>query len=308
MRRTTALSFIVSLFVAANMFALGEARMVGKIIDGQTKQPIPGATINIEAVEGKTVKQTVKAKDDGKYTVFLLDGTIRYKMVFSAPGYAPYEETMKLQLGPTTVRDFELFKQGAVAAPAGVTTAAAGDPAVDAYNAGAALTNAGDTAGAIAKFEEAVAAKPDLTAAWMAMAKTALRAKDYPKAISAAKKALELDEEDTDMWTVLFASYTATGDKANAAIAEKKLPANASVLFNQAARLINEGKDSEAETVLKQAVSIDDKFATAWYELGMVYARTGKNPEAKAALSKYLELEPKGKDAPTAKEMMGYLQ
>jgi tetratricopeptide (TPR) repeat protein len=308
MRRTTALSFIVSLFVAANVFALGEARMVGKIIDGQTKQPIPGATIHIEAVEGKTVKQDVKAKDNGQYTVFLLDGTIKYKMVFSAPGYAPYEETMKLQLGPTTVRDFELFKQGAVAAPAGVSTSAAGDPAIDAYNAGAALTNAGDTAGAMAKFEEAVAAKPDLTAAWMAMAKTALKAKDYPKAISSAKKALELDEEDTDMWTILFASYTATGDKANAAIAEKKLPANASALFNQAARLINDGKDGEAEAVLKQAVSIDDKFATAWYELGMVYARTGKNPEAKAALSKYLELEPKGKDAPTAKEMMGYLQ
>jgi tetratricopeptide (TPR) repeat protein len=309
MRRTTALSFIVSLFVAANMFALGEARMVGKIIDGQTKQPIPGATISIEAVEGKTVKQTVKAKDDGKYTVFLLDGTIRYKMVFAAPGYAPYEETMKLQLGPTTVRDFELFKQGAVAAPSGVVgTAATGDPAVEAYNAGAALSNSGDHAGAMAKFEEAVAAKPDLTAAWMAMAKTSLKAKDYPKAISSAKKALELDQEDTDMWTVLFASYTATGDKANAAIAEKKLPANASVLFNQAARLINEQKDGEAEVVLKQAVSIDDKFATAWYELGMVYARTGKNAEAKAALTKYLELEPKGKDAPTAKEMMGYLQ
>ena len=55
-------------------------------------------------------------------------GTIRYKMVFAAPGYAPYEETMKLQLGPTTVRDFELFKQGAVAAPGVVGTAATGDP------------------------------------------------------------------------------------------------------------------------------------------------------------------------------------
>lgn len=308
MRRTTVLSFVVSLFVAANAFALGEARMVGKIIDGHTKQPIPDAVIKIEAVEAKTVRQEVKAKKDGAYTVFLLDGTIRYKMTFTAPGYAPYEETMKLQLGPTTVRDFELFKQGAAVATSGATAAAKADPAVDAYNAGAVLSNSGDHAGAMAKFAEAVAAKPDLTAAWSAMAKTALKAKDYAKAIEAAKKAVELDEEDTDMWTVLFASYTATGDKANAAIAEKKLPANASVLFNQAARLINEGKDGEAEAVLKQAVGIDEKFATAWYELGMVYARTGKNAEAKAALSKYLELEPSGKDAPTAKEMMGYLQ
>jgi tetratricopeptide (TPR) repeat protein len=309
MRRTTVLSFIVSLFVAANVFAIGEARMVGKILDAQTKQPIADAVIKIEAVEGKTVKQEVKGKKDGAYTVFLLDGTIRYKMTFTAPGYAPYEETMKLKLGETNVRDFELFKQGAVAGtPASVAAAASADPAVEAYNAGAALSNSGDTPAAIVKFEEAVAAKPDLTAAWMALAKMSLKVKDYPKAINAANKALELDSEDTDMWTVLFAAYTATGDKANAAIAEKKLPANASVLFNQAARLINEGKDSEAETALKQAVGIDDKFALAWYELGMVYARTGKNAEAKQALTKYLELDPQGKDASTAKEMMGYLQ
>ena len=308
MRRTTVLSFIVTLFVAANAFAVGEARMTGKIIDAQTKEPIPEATIHVEAVEGKTVKLDVKTKKDGKFTIFLLDGTLRYKMTVSAPGYAPYEETMKLQLGPTTVRDFELIKAGAQAAVAGVATAAAGDPAIDAFNEGAALSNSGDAAGAMVKFEEAVAAKPDLTAAWMAMAKTALRTKDYPKAIASAKKALELDEEDVDMWTVLFASYTATGDKANAAIAEKKLPANAPALFNQAARLINDGKDGEAEVALKQAVAIDDSFAIAWYELGMVYARTGKNAEAREALNKYLTLEPGGKDAPTAKEMIGYLK
>ena len=306
MRRTTALSFLVSLFVAANVFAIGEARMVGKIIDGQTKQPIPEATVHIEAVEGKTIKLDVKAKKDGSYVVFLLDGTLRYKMTFAAPGYAPYEEVIKLQLGPTTVRDFELFKAGATTAAPGAGAPKA-DPAVEAYNAGAALSNSGDYVGAMAKFEEAVAAKPELTAAWMALAKTALKAKEYPKAISSAKKALEIDEEDTDMWAVLFASYTATGDKANAAIAEKKLPANATTLFNQAARLINDGKDAEAEVILKQAVAVDENFAVGWYELGMVYARTGKNTEAKEALSKYLQLEPNGKDASTAKEMMSYL-
>ncbi|MFP5245537.1 MAG: tetratricopeptide repeat protein [Thermoanaerobaculia bacterium] len=313
MRRSLALSLslVMSLLVSANAFAVGaEARMTGKILDGATKQPIPNAVVKLEAIEGKTVKQEQKAKKDGSYTVFLLDGTIRYKFTFSADGYQPYEETMKLKLGETNIRDIELFKAGS--APAGAAQPAAGaakaDPAVEAYNAGAALTNAGDHVAAIAKFEEAVAAKPDLTAGWIALAKTSIKAKQYPKAIDAAKKALEIDDEDTDMWTVLYTAYTATGDKANAKIAEAKLPANASALFNQAARLINEGKDGDAEKALKQAVSVDEKFAKAWYELGMVYVRTGKNAEAKEALTKYLELEPKGNDAPTAKEMLGYLQ
>ncbi|HEX2062236.1 MAG TPA: tetratricopeptide repeat protein [Thermoanaerobaculia bacterium] len=309
MRRSLGLSLVLSLFAAVNVFAGAEARITGKVIDAATKKPIADAVVKLEAIEGKTVKQEVKVKKDGSYAVFVLDGTIRYDFTYSAPGYHPYKETMKLKLGEPNVRDIELAKEGA--APAGAVPAAAAgkaDPAVEAYNAGAALSNSGDYAGALAKFEEAVAAKPDLTAGWMALAKVASKLKQHDKAITAAKKALEIDDEDTDMWTVLYAAYTAKGDKANAAIAEKKLPANASSLFNQAARLINEGKDGEAETALKQAVTVDDKFAKAWYELGMVYVRTGKNADAKEAFGKYLALEPNGSDAATAKEMLNYLK
>lgn len=308
MRRSLALSLVLSLFVAANAFAGAEARMTGKIIDAATRQPIPDAVVKLEAIEGKTVKQEQKVKKDGGYAVFLLDGTIRYKFTFSAPGYAPYEETMKLKLGETNVRDIELAKEGAAPAGAAAAGVAKADPAVEAYNAAAALSNSGDYAGAIAKFEEAVTLKPDLTAGWMALAKVAAKQKQHQKAIDAAKKALEVDDEDTDMWQVLYVSYLALGDKPNAAIAEKKLPQNASALFNQAARLINEQKDGEAETALRQAVTVDEKFALAWYELGMVYVRTGKNAEAKEAFGKYLGLEPNGKDAPTAKEMLSYLK
>lgn len=309
MRRSLALSLVLSLFAAVNVFAGAEVRLTGKVLDAATKKAIPDAVVKLEAIEGKTVKQEHKVKKDGGYAVFLLDGTIRYKFTYEAPGYAPYEETMKLKLGEPNVRDIELIKAGS--APVAAAPAAQGgkpDPAVDAYNAGAALSNSGDYAGAIAKFQEAVAAKPDLLAGWMALAKTAAKAKQWPVAIQAANKALEVDDSDTDMWTVLFNGYTATGDKAKAAEAQKKLPANAAALFNEAARLINQGKDGEAEATLKQAVAADDKFAVAWYELAMVYVRTSKNAEAKEAFNKYLALEPNGKDAATAKEMLNYIK
>src|ERR1700741_3705005 len=91
MRRTLTLSLIMSLFVTANLFAVGEARMSGKVLDGATKAPIEGAVLKIEAVEGKTVKIEQKSRKDGGYAVFVLDGTLRYKFTISAPGYAPYE-------------------------------------------------------------------------------------------------------------------------------------------------------------------------------------------------------------------------
>ncbi len=308
MRRTLALCLTTLLFTAANAFAGAEARIHGKVLDSGTKQPIADATITVEAVEGKTVKQNAKTKKDGSYAIFLLDGTLRYKFVWSAPGYTPYEETMKLTIGQPNLKEIELVKGGMVQPGPGKPAGPATDPSVIAYNEGAELANAGKHAEAIAKFESAVAAKATFTPGWLALAKTHLKMKNYPKAIEAANKALEIDDEDTDMWSVLHQAYTATGDKAKAAEAQKKLPANPAQLFNDAAKLINSGKDDEAEKLLRQVVAADANMARAYYELGMIYVRSGKSTEAKTNLSKYLELDANGSDAATAKEMLKYLQ
>ncbi len=313
MRRNLALSLVLMLFAAGNAFAGAEARITGKVVDAATKQGVANAAIKIEAIEGKNLKLDAKVKNDGSYAVFLLDATIRYKYIVSAPGYDTYEEVIKLKIGENATRDFQLYKAGTApgAAPAagGVAPVAAkADPGVAAYNEGAALANAKDYAAAIKKFEEAVAAKPTLTAGWIALAKTQLHQKNYAKAIVAANKVLEIDDTDSDMLKILAESYDATGDKANLAKVQAKLPKNASALFNEAAKLINSGDDAGAEKLLKQAVDADGDFAPAHYQLGMIYVRTGKSAEAKAALQKYLALDPNGADAGTAKEMMGYLK
>jgi tetratricopeptide (TPR) repeat protein len=311
MRRNLALSLTLLLLTATQAFAGAEARLSGKIIDGATKEPIANSELNVEAVEGKTVKLGTKAKKDGNYALFLLDGTIRYKLTYSAPGYDPYVETLKLNLGPNNTKNIELFKTGTTttaAAPTGATAVAKVDTTVVAYNEGAALANAGDVAGAIAKFEQAVAAKPDLLAGWMALAKMQLRQKNYDKAIEAAGKVLEIDDSDISMITVMHEAYAAKGDKANTAKYSALLPKNANALYNDAAKMINTGNDAGAETLLKQAIEVDASFGQAYYELGMIYVRSGKSGEAKSNLQKYLELDPNGRDAATAKEMMQYLK
>lgn len=308
MRRSLAFSLLLCAAVATNLFAVGEARITGKILDSVTKQPLPDATILVVSApgSGKNFKQEYKPSKEGTYAIYLLDGTIKYTFTISAPGHAPYEETMKLKLGEPNTRDFEL--SAGAAAPSGVALKSTADPAVIAYNEGATLANEGKDVEAIAKMEEAVTTKPDLTAGWSALARLYLRAKNYPKAIDSANKSLAIDAEDMDMNAVLFEAYTATGNKAKAAEYKAKLPADSHSLFNDAAKLINAGKDGEAEPLLRQAIAADEKFGQAYYELGMVYVRTGKNDQAKANLQKYLEIEPTGKDAATAKEMMKYLK
>lgn len=309
MRRSIGLSLVVMALFAMSAFAGTEVRLSGKITDAATKKPVPNATVLVVNAPGagKTFKQEFKAKDDGSYAVFLLDGTLRYVFTFSAPGYASYSEPIKLGIGSATTKDVVLAPPSAATATAGGGEAKP-DPAATAYNEGAALANEGKIAEAIAKMEEAIAQKPDLTLAYSSLARLYFRQKEYDKAIARASKVLEVDAEDTDMNSILFEAYTAKGDAKKAAEYKSKVPANPSMLFNDAARLINANNDAEAEKLLKQAVTADEKFAPAQYELGMLYVRAGKSAEAKLHLEKYLELEPNGKDAPTAKEMLKYVK
>ena len=266
--------------------------------------------ITLDAVSGHNFHSQYKADKDGAYRFIVLDGTILYKITYSAPGYAPVEQQqVKLTLGDINTRDVTMAPAGAATTGSkGAAPAPKANPAVLAYNEGAALANAGKLPEAIAKMEEAVAAKPDLTAGYEALAKLYLRTKNYDKAIDRANKVLEIDTDNQDMFGVLAESYTAKGDKAKAAEYRKKLPADAASMFNDAANLINSGKDGEAEPLLKGAIAANDKFAQAYYELGMIYVRTQKNADAKVNLQKYLELEPNGKDAATAKEMLNYVK
>jgi tetratricopeptide (TPR) repeat protein len=312
MRKTYALCALALMVVAGNAFALGEARVQGKITDAATKAGIPNAVITIDAISGHNVHNQFKADKDGVYRFIVLDGTLNYKVTYSAPGYAPLEiPSVKFTLGgEINTRDVTMVPAGSAAAggKSGAPVTSKADPAVLAYNEGAELANAGKLPEAIAKLEEAVAAKPDLTAGYEALAKLYVRTKSYDKAIDRANKVLEIDTDNQEMFTVLAESYTAKGDKTKAAEYKKKLPADASALFNEAARLINSGKDAEAEPLLKGAIAANDKFAQAYYELGMIYVRTQKNADAKVNLQKYLELEPNGKDAATAKEMLNYVK
>ncbi|HEX9458066.1 MAG TPA: tetratricopeptide repeat protein [Thermoanaerobaculia bacterium] len=310
MRKTLALSVLALMVVAGNAFAMGEARIQGKITDAATHKPIPFVVITVDAVTGHSVHNEYKADKDGVYRFLILDGTLSYKFTYKAAGYANVEQTMKLTLGDINTKDVTMAPAGSGATTqAGAAPAAAkADPAVAAYNEGAELANAGKVPEAIAKLEEAVTAKPDLTAGYESLAKLYLRNKNYDKAIDRANKTLEIDNDNQDMFTVLTEAYTAKGDKAKAAEYRKKLPADASSMFNEAAHLINSGKDAEAEPLLKSAIAANDKFAAAYYELGMLYVRTQKNADAKTNLQKYLELEPKGKDAATAKEMLNYVK
>ena len=117
MRRSLSLSLLLCAGLAANAFAIGEARLSGKVLEAGSKKPLADATITVVSAPGagKNFKETYKVEKDGSYAIFLLDGTLKYVFTYAAPGYAPYEETLKLTLGERNKKDVELWIGGAVA-------------------------------------------------------------------------------------------------------------------------------------------------------------------------------------------------
>jgi tetratricopeptide (TPR) repeat protein len=303
MRKSILLGLIFMLALPITAFAIGQARMTGKVVDPKG-DPIKDATLTVVSVERIPFNETYKVKQNGEFALAVVDGTVRYEFTVSAPGFADYKEVIKMKLVPE--KNDRTFMLGAPQTTTIVTTTVV-DPATDAYNAGAKLANENNLDAAIAKMEEATRLKPELSAAYMALGKLYLRKTDYAKSIAAAQKALELVGDDDDMFSVLAEAYAKTGDKAKAAEYKAKAPQNAPDLFNQAVVHLNAGRDTDAVPLLKKAIEIDPTFSDAWFQLGMAYVRMSNNPEARAALEKYLELAPAGNDAPMAKEVIKYL-
>lgn len=299
------LSMLTALVIAgsAQLWAVGEARITGKVVD-KNDQPIVGAEIHVQSAGSRPFDQKYTTNREGSYSIFLLDGTQEYKFTVSKDGYASTSEVIKLKLNPErNEKVFQLLDPQQVA----VATQAATDPSVLTYNEGVALANAGKNEEAVAKMEEALAANANLTAAKQALIQLYHRTGNWAGTIRYGEEMLELLGDDANILVMVADAHEKSGNAAKAAEFRNRAPKNASALFNQAAQLINSGKMAEAEPFLVQAIQADPQFAKAYYELGMLYAGMGRNPEAKSNLQKYLDLEPNGADAATAREMMSYI-
>ena len=99
-----------------------------------------------------------------------------------------------------------------------------------------------------------------------------------------------------------------TGDKKAAAEWEAKYeeanPETAEALYNKGVEAYNKKKIKEAEGFLAKAVEAKPDFALAHFWLGMTSFKLNKKAAAREHFQKYLELEPKGAEAATAKEML----
>jgi tetratricopeptide (TPR) repeat protein len=310
---SSAVGALVLLLAPLALEAAQAGRVIGKVTDA-TGKPIEGVKVTITSTAITTFKAELVTNKDGKFEKLFVDAVPKYHYKFEKQGFTTFEQDFKVATGDMNAQlEVKLNPAGAAAAAPGAAAQqapapAAADPFVKAFNEAVELYQAGDLDGAMTKVAEATKAGPDKANGYDLGAKIAYKKKDWDKAIEYGEMAAKLDEENSSAAAILVDAYKAKGNTAKAKEWNQKYAAanadDPNVMLNQAIELYNKGDFKTAAPMLKKVIEVQPENAKAHFLLGMADASLGKTAEMKTHLNEYLKLEPTGKDAPSAKEML----
>jgi predicted Zn-dependent protease len=304
-RLAAVLILFVFVGLSGRALAVGQGRIVGRVTDGAGK-PVEGVKITVTTPSITNFKMELKTDKEGKWGTILNDATLTYNYKFEKEGYLPTQQMKKVPMGDTTTFDMQLLTQGQ-AIEKGVVKVSV-DPFTVAYNDAVDKFQNGDLDAALARALEATKLQPERATGFDLAAKIAGKKKDWDQAIPLAEKSLALEPENTSVLGILVEGYRAKGDKAKTAEYEKKFvaanPDSPDVLYNQAVEAYNKNDFKSAAPLLVKLLAGKPDHAQAHFLLGMCDVNLNKIPDMKTHLTKYIELDPKGKDVATAKEML----
>ncbi len=297
------------LLVPTLVFAQAQGRIKGVVSD-MKGNPIPAAKIVMTCPDIANFHREVIADEKGGYATLVVDATHQYIFEVTAAGYFPVKQMAKPLIGSQTLElNFQLKSEKEVQAQA--QKEALEQPGFKEAREGQELLEDGKLAEARAKFAAAVAAKPDLYLAWLAMGDIDQKAGKNDDALTAAEKCLATKPEFPQCLALGMNASQGKGDKAGyQKYAERYKAANPSdpvLYYNEAVAFLNKGDDAKARPLLEKALEADPKYVDAMFQLGMACFRLGDTAKAKEWLQKFLVAAPTHKEAPTAQEMLKYM-
>lgn len=266
------LALVASLGLSMPAFAQSTGMVKGVVTDDKG-QPVDGAKVVIEMTGGTGRKFETKTNKKGEYIqIGVSSGPYKVTAEKDKLGSAPVNLTVRAN------QTQEANLMLAVASAAAQKEAQAKNAAITkVFDEGVALSNAGDHAQAIAKFNEAVAIIPTCYNCYNNIAFSYTAQKDYANAEAAYKKSIEVKPDDAAAYVGLAGIY------------------------------FNTGKAPEAKPLVEKAVAIDPSNPDAHYIYGMTLV--AENPaKAKAEFEEFVKLAPTSSNAAIAKSLIAELE
>lgn len=201
----------------------------------------------------------------------------------------------------------------AKAALAQLSSLGGGETGALIYNEGVAALQAGDVAGARARFEEAIAAQPDLAPAIAILGAMDMDDGAFDAALAKADRALASAPDNRRALQIRFDALKALGREEEAASAFQALAAadpsaTFESLYTQAIEAFNAGDASKAREMFEQALIVQPDHGKAHYHLALTCTNLGDNAKAKESFERFLALTPDDPDAQAARDMLSYLE
>jgi tetratricopeptide (TPR) repeat protein len=295
----------------------------------ESGKPIEGATVELLGVEnGRKVNLKTNAKGE-YFSIGVAPGTYKFSLIKDGQ-VIDFFDKVPVQAGAEREINFDLAKERKQAAQqAGITPeqqqkiaeAQKQNETIKGLNAQLVqardLQKAGNYDQAIAILQPATQENPNQDLLWANLGEAQLGAKKYTDAVDSYQKAIALKPTSGPYHSGLADAYARSNQTDKAvqewATAAQNDPPNAgSYYFNEGAVLTNTGKVDEAIAAFDKALQADPNRADAYYWKGvdLMGKATTKGdkmvaPEGTAeAFNKYLELQPNGKYADPAKQML----
>ena len=299
----------LAIFTTMPLWAGPQARIYGQVTDADGN-PIPTATITYTTNELDSFEKTITVKDDGTFKALLLDATRVYIFHVSASGYIGHDEEFKVPVG-TTDNEFVFTLKSVAEASAQQVLKLSEQPGYKELEEGRKLLKAGQKAEAMALFDQALIAVPDLLPAMEYLAEVQYDTGDLENALATAKRCLEEDDESLGCLAIAANASGDLGDteahKDFMARFQALNPDDPASIFNKAVVFLNAMDDAQAKPLLEECLEADSEFPKCLFEYGMVLLRGGDIDGAKINFEKYLEVAPDGEDAATAAETVKWL-
>jgi Tfp pilus assembly protein PilF len=182
------------------------------------------------------------------------------------------------------------------------------------HNEGVALAKAGDNAGAIAKFKEALALDPTLRVSMVGMANAALKSGQFGDAATAAEAILKEDPKNDAALRLRYNACLQLGDASRLAdaligiYAVDPVVAKKGLLKIAVDSYYDANSKDKGRAAFAKILEWDPNEPFSNYYMALFLVGEGKNAEAKVFLEKVVAAAPNTEQGKSAKDMLKQLE